>query len=120
MDDLVIPAKERPVYVKRLLVLQDYKCAICRRTFPPMIRKGKRIKKFDACLDHNHKTGVIRELLCRRCNRGEGKIIAGARMNKGTDSSLEFLTKVQAYLQKHEGKDGYKLKTKRTRKKYKK
>jgi len=40
---------------------QDNQCAICGSIF---------IKT--PCVDHNHKTGVIRALLCQRCNSGLG------------------------------------------------
>lgn len=38
-----------------LLVKQNRKCAICECSFR-------------LCVDHNHQTGFIRGLLCRRCN----------------------------------------------------
>lgn len=38
----------------------NYKCAICG-------------EKFDwLCVDHNHKTGAVRDLLCKNCNSGIG------------------------------------------------
>lgn len=40
-----------------LFIIQDNKCAIC----------GNDITD-NACVDHNHKTGKIRGLLCQRCN----------------------------------------------------
>ena len=43
-----------------LLVTQDGRCAICERG-------DERL-----CVDHNHVTGVIRGLLCRKCNGGVG------------------------------------------------
>lgn len=39
-------------------------CAICKKE----CASGKRL-----CVDHNHKTGEIRGLLCRRCNLAIGK-----------------------------------------------
>jgi hypothetical protein len=42
----------------RLLAAQDGKCAICG---------GLRRQNLD--VDHDHKTGLIRGLLCKRCNR---------------------------------------------------
>lgn len=41
-----------------LLVCQDYRCAICRG----------RPRKNILAVDHDHKTGEIRGLLCSRCN----------------------------------------------------
>jgi len=42
---------------------QDGRCAICDKFFA---------EKKDICIDHNHKTGEIRGLLCKRCNIGIG------------------------------------------------
>lgn len=42
---------------------QDGKCFIC----------GKKFKNpSDAKVDHNHKTGEVRSLLCQKCNAGIG------------------------------------------------
>ena len=45
---------------------QNNKCAICRGT-----QRNKRTNYFD--VDHNHKTGKVRGLLCTNCNQGIGK-----------------------------------------------
>ena len=47
----------------RLLTLQRNVCRICMKP----CSTGKRL-----AVDHDHKTGKIRGLLCRRCNRGLG------------------------------------------------
>ena len=63
-------------YVKRmygvenyseLLALQDGKCKICSSTST----QSSKHKKFS--VDHNHKTGDVRGLLCAPCNHGLGK-----------------------------------------------
>jgi hypothetical protein len=51
---------------ERMLKSQKGKCAICKST-----DKGQTGKGF-FCVDHDHKTGKIRGLLCHRCNRGLG------------------------------------------------
>lgn len=43
----------------KMLEEQDYQCKIC-----------KEIKAL--CIDHDHKTGKVRGLLCGKCNRGIG------------------------------------------------
>ena len=43
---------------------QDRKCAICGIEI--IYRNDN--KRSSACLDHNHKTGKVRELLCNNCN----------------------------------------------------
>lgn len=53
-----------PWEVDRLREAQKDKCAICREPW----REGKR----RYCIDHDHKTGEIRGLLCQGCNMGLG------------------------------------------------
>lgn len=47
-----------------LLEKQDNKCAICERN---VLEYGKNLS-----IDHCHKTGRIRGLLCNKCNQGLG------------------------------------------------
>ena len=46
---------------------QEGKCAICN---VELILGGH--KNESTCVDHDHKTGAIRGILCRLCNRGIG------------------------------------------------
>jgi hypothetical protein len=62
----------------QILAFQDGKCAICGRAPKP----GKR-----HAVDHDHKTGFVRGLLCFMCNRR----VLGAR-------SAEVLIKTAAYV----------------------
>ena len=57
-------------------------CAICKSNSP----KTSRIKHF--CVDHCHKTGKIRGLLCSKCNRAIGLL----------EDSVEFLQTAIGYL----------------------
>lgn len=52
-----------------MLSMQDYGCAICGKKDDTLLRSGvyKRL-----CVDHNHKTGKLRGILCENCNRGIG------------------------------------------------
>lgn len=46
-----------------LLESQDGKCAICRTTEPGLPGRDTRF-----CVDHDHITGRVRGLLCKKCN----------------------------------------------------
>lgn len=48
----------------KMLELQNYRCAICE--------KHHKNCKNGLVVDHCHKTGTIRKLLCNHCNRGLG------------------------------------------------
>ena len=63
-----------------LLAAQGGVCAIC---------KGGRSYNLD--VDHDHMTGMVRGLLCRRCNR---QLLTAAR------SSIEMLHNAALYLQR--------------------
>lgn len=66
----------------KMLEQQNHKCAVCSKT-PDGIRP--------LVIDHNHKTGKVRELLCYGCNR----------VMAAFDDNQLFL-KLLAYLKKHE------------------
>lgn len=61
---------------------QDGKCAICKIAF---------LTQSDAYVDHDHKTGEIRSLLCKKCNFGLGMF----------DDDPELTTKATEYLTTH-------------------
>ena len=67
----------------QLLVKQDYRCAIC----------GNERSKDDTnlCVDHCHKTGKIRGLLCKSCNLGISNL----------KDSISNLEKAITYLKEH-------------------
>jgi hypothetical protein len=54
---------------KELLVRQNNKCAICNK---PETSKYKNGNIRDLSVDHCHRTGVIRGLLCNHCNSALG------------------------------------------------
>jgi hypothetical protein len=66
-----------------LLMAQDGQCGICNR---PFAETGAQIN-----VDHCHRTGAIRGLLCRACNLGLGHF----------DDNLETIQKAITYLQLH-------------------
>lgn len=50
---------------------QNYKCAICQMV--PEIKIDSRGRTIETlCIDHDHKTGKMRALLCRPCNSALG------------------------------------------------
>lgn len=86
--------KDIPVIKKKLLLKQKGLCLICKRDITSL-------DSFNVCLDHNHKSWMVRGVLCRQCNILESKISrsfirVGAR-NKGIDyvSFLKGLIKFQ-------------------------
>lgn len=70
IDDYKTSNNDRLVYInspttrKKYLILllesQEYKCPICQRDLTP----------FDAVIEHNHNTNLIRSASCQRCNIG--------------------------------------------------
>jgi Autographiviridae endonuclease VII len=67
-----------------LLEAQKNKCAICKNEFTETNK---------AQIDHDHKTGCVRELLCGKCNRTLGM----------ADDSVILLVNCIQYLLKHSG-----------------
>ena len=60
-----------PERFKELLVQQDNKCAICRCDFVHIEEEkpaGRRRNRSNINVDHCHKTGKVRGLLCQSCN----------------------------------------------------
>jgi hypothetical protein len=74
-----------------MLIEQDGKCATCRQS-ETATRNGK-LKAL--CVDHDHKTGKVRGLLCSECNQGLGKL------KENRDTLLNMI----AYLDKHAGRE---------------
>ena len=67
-----------------ILKAQDGKCAVCRTTDWGLV---------GPCVDHNHKTGEIRGILCSGCNTAEGLL-------KGDPIRAKALA---VYMEKHNG-----------------
>lgn len=78
----------REIYNEKLKV-QNFVCAICENG--ELSIDGKSNTKRNLAVDHNHKTGKIRGLLCWRCNTTIGKI----------NEDLDLIDKMKAYLIKH-------------------
>lgn len=71
-----------------LLEKQNNLCAICKKPESSVHQSGI-LKKLS--VDHDHKTGKIRGLLCYNCNRGIGHL----------QDNLEILNNAIAYLEKN-------------------
>lgn len=66
---------------------QSGRCAVCE-TDSPGYSRGTSF-----AVDHNHKTGAVRDLLCRKCNTALGQV----------DDDILLLEKLIAYIRKHGG-----------------
>lgn len=70
-----------------MLIKQDFKCAICGSKLP----KNSKAKHF--VVDHDHKTGKVRGLLCQCCNFGLGQF----------QDNIENLKNAIRYLEERNG-----------------
>lgn len=68
-----------------LLASQGYRCAVCRSLTP----QNKRTNFFT--VDHDHKTGRVRGLLCTKCNTALGNV----------DDDIKILQAAITYLESH-------------------
>ena len=65
MDIIQVENKHLSEIRKKILEKQENKCILCERTVT---------KDMVMCVDHCHKTGRIRAVLCLNCNAMAGKI----------------------------------------------
>jgi len=73
----------------QMRISQNNKCAICESDFLPLdVAKGKGI-----CVDHNHSTNQIRQLLCHRCNMVLGVVKEDRKL---LQSYIKYLDKWNA------------------------
>ena len=72
---------------KTKLSEQKYKCVICEKEHDITVKNNKGI----LVVDHDHDTGVVRDLLCHSCNMGLGKF----------SDNPQLLDKAAEYLRKH-------------------
>lgn len=75
-----------------LIKEQNQCCALC----------GVNLKQVVACLDHDHRSGSIRNALCNNCNGIEGKIYNLANRAKRNRTVLEFLCGLIEYIKLHQ------------------
>jgi len=84
-----LKTKDIPQLRQLIQISQGHKCQLCSvdLTTPGIT----------PCLDHDHTTGRIRGVLCRWCNRAEGKIHNLARAAKRTGTHLSFVKALLDY-----------------------
>ena len=68
------------------IVYNEYVCYICGNPEKARNKSGE-IKRL--AIDHDHKTGKVRKLLCTRCNQGLG------HYEKFKDKAEEYLNKLK-------------------------
>jgi hypothetical protein len=66
----------------------------------PLCEKALGVTKRPA-LDHDHKTGYIRDVLCVNCNSMEGKIANAATRGGGKGAANSFLNNLCDYWNRH-------------------
>ncbi len=71
---------------ERLLSTQENRCAICNIPREQLTT--------DLALDHCHKTGKVRGLLCQKCNRGLGHFKDNIELIK---KAINYLNKVETF-----------------------
>ena len=85
-----IKYKELKGIREELLINQKHKCFLCQKEYNPEEPK-------DWHVHHNHETGFIICVLCRRCNVQESKWLNGYRRNTKKELKSEddfmFITK---------------------------
>jgi hypothetical protein len=82
-----IKVKDIPGLRSERALSQGNQCPICNVSLQGVVN----------CLDHNHKTGHIRSVLCLNCNGIEGKIFNLARRGKRSLDEPMFLKKILSY-----------------------
>lgn len=93
----ILKTSEIEQYRKTKAATQKFKCPIC---FGPL-QVGVQ------ALDHSHKNGHCRSVLCRSCNVGEGKVLAAmlfrtTKANLAYRDPIKWLRRLADYLEHHE------------------
>jgi len=82
-----------PEKYNEMIYEQNGVCAICLNPETFIEPKGNNNKLKRLCVDHCHKTGKIRRLLCNRCNKCVGQL----------DDNPHLLRTMADYLEKYNG-----------------
>lgn len=70
----------------KMLEEQDFRCAICRQEETCKDPRHERVRRLS--IDHCHRLGVVRGLLCHSCNTGIGKFKDDTMIMK---SAIEYI-----------------------------
>ena len=73
-----------------MAISQNHLCAICKKPQCKFDKKSKKVRSL--AVDHNHKTGKIRELLCTSCNTAIGLF----------EENSDLIQEAINYLRRHE------------------
>ena len=76
-----------PMVRDKLAAKQGQVCPLCLGS----------LKQKDPVLDHDHKNGAVRAVLCRNCNGMEGKVRTAAIRANSEAGSVEWLENLAAY-----------------------
>ena len=77
---------------KKMLKEQKGLCAICEQPETRYVNCSDKIRRIrPLSIDHDHKTGKVRALLCDKCNNGIARF----------DENVEFLANAISYIEKH-------------------
>jgi len=95
VDRVKIKTTQVPTVRNTLLLKQKGLCPLCGASM------GAAKTKKNPALDHDHTTGIIRDVLCINCNGLEGKIWNLLRRMK-KDGAREVLLNLQKYYERHD------------------
>lgn len=76
-----------PAGVLLMLEYQKYACLICRSKL--LLGSSRKGNPTSLNIDHDHKTGKVRGLLCQRCNRGLGQFLDDHKLLRQAAQYLE-------------------------------
>lgn len=86
--------RESLLVKKTLIRKQKGLCPLCLRDITKFLPRNQ-------CLDHDHKTGVIRAVLCRNCNGVEGRIKNRAISCSSGSTYKDWIERLYRYYEKH-------------------
>lgn len=92
--------KDIPVLKKEILAAQGFKCLLCQIDL-------RKVEARNICLDHCHKTGFVRGVLCRNCNGVLGKLENLATRAKKDLTQIAWLDNAVSFLKANQGRPLY-------------